>query len=446
MNTNTELLPLTNTQQYILDAIEATDDNIFVTGKPGVGKSVLIRALRETGSKDYIVAAPTGLAAQNANGKTLHSVFGIPVSQGIFTKDFDKFTQNTNVINFVIHRVKHLIIDEISMVRVDVLEYTHRFLCQCKGNQLPFGGIQVIAFGDFYQLPPVCNAADLKALRTEGWSSEFAFASPLFDTFKPYVLSEVLRQKGDNTFINILHNARIEKLSVKDIANLNKRVQKCTDFRVRLCGKNSQADIVNQKHLKDIKADATTYKADKFGYFPADPVDATLQLKVGAQVLIKKNDADKKPGKQGERASGQVVNGSLGIVRELPTVTAGETPHVIVELSNGTTVPIYRQRWEEKKKERIGDQWTERVVASFEQIPLQLAWAISMHKSQGQSFEAVHVDPKSIFAAGQLYVALSRSRSLDGLTLESKVTADKFFAAPEVVKFVTNVERNALNK
>jgi len=153
MNVNTEVLPLTATQQFIYDVAESQDKNMFVTGKPGVGKSVLIRALRHTGQKDWIVAAPTGLAAQNADGKTLHSVFGIPVSQGIFTKDFDKFTQNPNVINYVTHRVKHLIIDEISMVRVDLLEFIHRFLCRCKGNDLPFGGIQVIAFGDFYQLP-----------------------------------------------------------------------------------------------------------------------------------------------------------------------------------------------------------------------------------------------------------------------------------------------------
>lgn len=439
-----KLETLTHDQQFIFDLVESTDDNILIHGKPGTGKSVLIRALRETGRKHYTVGAPTGLAAINIGmgAKTLHSLFMIPVSNGIFTPDFNKFTNNPNVRNNILHSIKHLIIDEISMVRADTLDYIDRVLRNVKDVDKPFGGIQVIAVGDFFQLPPVINSKDKKDLLGHGYRSEFAFDARCFQDFTPVILEEVLRQKGDNSFIDILHAARTGNVTADHLAKLNRRVEPCTDFRVRLASKNVTADEINQKHLREIKATAVEYHANAVGSWPQFPAETVLQLKPGAQVLVKKNAADRPPGKSGPHSS-VVVNGSLAIVRELPPATDDEPQRVVVEMADGSMTPIYIVRWEQKAKEKIGDRWEERVIASFEQMPLQLAWAISMHKSQGQSFDAVHIDPQSIFAAGQLYVALSRARSLAGLSLESKVNSKLFWANKRVLAYVADIEKQS---
>ena len=424
---------LTKNQQQIYDAVEGSNNCILIHGKPGVGKSVLIRALRDTGAKHYTLGAPTGLAALNIGGKTLHALFGITPSAGIITKDYNRFTTNPNVRNNILHSIKHLIMDEISMVRVDVFEYIDRVLRDVKGNDLPFGGIQVVVVGDFFQLPPVVMTADRKALKAEGWENEFAFCSPLFKLFEKHSLDEVLRQKGDDKFIKMLHASRTGDMTAEQLKYLNSRVEPCTDFRIQLTGTNKKADYTNQLHLSKIDGPVKEYHADSYGVWPAFPAETVLSLKVGAQVLVKKNNADKSP-QQKEPASGKVVNGSIGIVREISDTI------IKVELDCGTVVPIYRARWEQKIREKIGDKWSEKVTASFEQFPLQLAWAISMHKSQGQSFESVHIDPSQIFAAGQLYVALSRSRSHKGLSLESPASKSKFWADKSVVKFVNTIE------
>lgn len=439
---------LTSDQQVIFDIIENTDKNILVHGKPGVGKTVLTRALYNYGMKSYTLGAPTGLAAINmgGNGKTLHSLFMIPVTDGFIPLDYKKFTNNPNVLNNIKYTIKHLIIDEISMVRSDILDYIDRVLRFAKDNELPFGGIQVIAVGDFFQLPPVVHGKDKKGMLAAGWKSEFAFDALAFKSFTPLILDEVLRQKGDDKFISILHSARTGFVTPKDLVLLNKRVSKCTDFRIRLCGNNKQADAVNQTHLASIKEPLKEFHANNFGSWPAFPAETILMLKVGAQVLIKKNNADRPAQKFGMtigKSSGRIVNGTLGIIREMPETVEGESPRVLVELRDGSTVYIYIARWERKERKKVGDEYVETVIAAFEQFPFQLAWAISMHKSQGQSFEFVHVDPSSVFAAGQLYVALSRARSLAGLSLQSKVNAEMFWASKTVLKFVKQIENES---
>jgi ATP-dependent exoDNAse (exonuclease V) alpha subunit len=430
---------LTQDQQRIFDLVQSTDSNYWILGKPGVGKSVLIRALTEYGEKHFTLAAPTGLAAINIGGKTLHSIFGIPVSQGIFAKDFSRFTTNPNINKHVAFGIKALIIDEVSMVRADTLDYIDRFMRHCKGVDLPFGGIQVICVGDFFQLPPIINKEDRDAMKAGGWQSEFAFDAFATKDFKPLVLEEVLRQKGDDKFIDILHAARTGNVGPKHLVALNKQVQPCTDYRVRLTGRNRDADEINQAHLKAIKETSKEFSADSFGDWPEFPAATILELKIGAQVLIKKNAADRVPGSKGPNQS-KVVNGSLGIVVELPEQEDGQPAKVMVKLQDGSVVSIYRARWERKVKEQKDGEWSERLLASFEQIPLQLAWAISMHKSQGQSFDAVHVNAQSIFAAGQLYVALSRCRSLAGLSLETPVSSNKFWANVRVKQFTKQIE------
>src|SRR5690348_4106001 len=219
-----EQFTLTQDQQRVFDLVENSDRNVFLSGPPGTGKSVVTRALRSTGQKHYIVGAPTGLAATNANGRTLHSIFRIPVSDGIIHPTYNKFPIEDRTVNFIRYGIKALIIDEISMVRADILDYIDRCLRSIKGVSEPFGGIQVIAVGDFYQLPPVASKIDRTELKKAGYSSAFAFGAAVWNSFEHVELTEVLRQKGDDTFIKLLRAARIGQVNDKGLELFNKQV------------------------------------------------------------------------------------------------------------------------------------------------------------------------------------------------------------------------------
>lgn len=434
---------LTKNQQQVFKAVENSSKNFLICGEPGVGKSVLIRALTELGRKSYTLAAPTGLAALNietefARAKTLHSLFRLPVSGGIVAPNFNNFTIDDHTLKNIRYQIKHLIIDEISMVRADMFDYIDRLLRYVKDVDVPFGGIQIICVGDFYQLPPIVQGYEQKQMNDVGYESPFIFSSKVFNgNFSILLLDEVLRQKGDPKFIELLANARTGYLTAKNIGDLNRKVHAADDLTIRLCGTNAQADEVNTRFLSAIDAPPFQYIGEKFGEWPALPVDPQLTLKVGAQVIVKVNAADRPPNHKGKFES-QVVNGTLGKVHE---VLEDETERrVIIETVKGAHVTVFTKRWERKVKVFEDDEWQEKIVASYTQMPLQLAWAISIHKSQGQSFEKVHIDARKIFAAGQLYVALSRCRSLNGLSLEGEVSARKFWANPKVVEFFETVE------
>lgn len=436
---------LTPDQQKVFDLAENSDKCIFLNGQPGTGKSVVIRALRSTGQKHYIVGAPTGLAATNAGGRTLHSIFRIPVSDGIIHPTYNKFPIEERTVNFIRHGIKALIIDEISMVRADILDYIDRCLCFIKGSGEPFGGIQVIAVGDFYQLPPVTNKTDKKALRDAGFTSCFAFGAKCWGAFEQVELTEVLRQKGDDTFIKLLRAARIGKINSAGLAILNKQVKpNPTDLRPQLTAINRQADEINALELDKLDGEAVEYSADAIGEWPNGgfPADTVLRLKVGAHVIVKMNSADRPPKHKGEWNS-KVVNGTLAIVtalRDEPLLG----PCIDLETSEGNAVTIYRKTWERKVKELVGDTWTERVVATFAQMPVALAWCITMHKSQGQTFAAVHVNASRVFAPGQLYVAMSRCKTLDGVSIQAPLEARAFFPDPEVVQYFNARQLNKL--
>lgn len=535
-----EKLKLTREQKVAFDAAELGHDNVLIMGKPGVGKSVLTRALVTDGNKDWKVAAPTGLAALNVNGRTLHSTFRLPASQGVIEPDFNVFNLDGDAEAFIKYQVKHLIVDEISMVRCDMFDYLDRLLRYVKGVPTqPFGGIQIVMVGDFFQLPPVVVGDEKMDLKVAGYESPFIFSSQVFvnnrDKFKVVLLEEVLRQVGDPEFITLLNEARngfseYFPKHIKMVERLNKQVGKPNDIRIKLCGTNKQAAEVNEFELRKLQPPLKKFIAKKFGEWPALPVEEFLELKVGAQVMVKMNKADRHPN-YSVKASGpfisKVVNGTLGVVVDLHLEKANfavvgergrevddltdkhaeyddiataeaeghitkaeaeslrekirssekiallankgenifarklrlmreakengtareyngpdpelkkEVEKVTIKLDNGTLVPIYRQRWERKVKRRDPEtkQWAEEVVASYEQMPLTLAWAISIHKSQGQSFDKVHIDLKKIFAPGQAYVALSRVRSLAGLSLEAPTSVKAFYADKEVLKF-----------
>lgn len=448
-----EKVTLTKSQQAVFDEIEYTFNNVLLCGKPGTGKSVITRFLQNNGSKTYHFSASTGLAAININARTLHSLLRLPV--GLLPPDFNNFTTDDRTIANIKYNIKYLVIDEVSMVRADLLDFIDRQLKYIKGTDLPFGGIQVIMVGDFFQLPPVVVGAENQQMKEFGWQSPFAFHSKAFinGNFKTFFLDEVLRQKGDNKFIELLDRARIGQPTPKDLALINKCVGKPDEFSINLCATNAQADQINGGKLRAIPGEATTFNATIFGNWPkqAYPTEEKLQLKVGAVVMVKQNGADRPPGLKGEFASA-VVNGTIGKVREIFQSSKNSAPspegetngsnvaRVVIELPNGSIATIYSKRWEQKVREPMGNgQYEERVVASFEQMPLSLAWAISMHKSQGQTFDKAHIDASKVFAAGQLYVALSRVRSLAGLTLEAPLDAKKFMVNAHVVRFFNSL-------
>lgn len=464
-------IKLNKDQQAAFNAIENTSGNYCIIGKPGVGKSVLIHYLQANGNKTYTLSAPTGLAALNILGRTIHSIFRLPTSEGIIPPDFNKFPNDDRVINNIRYNVKHLIIDEVSMVRADYFDYMDRLMQHAKGNNRPFGGVQVIAIGDFYQLPPVVKYAEDKELKKVGYSSPFIFSSHVFQkNFEILSLSKVERQKGDPEFIELLNYARTASVHPKHMKLLNANVGLPNDTRIKLASRNDEAELINRRELNKIQNEEFVFEAVKFGEWPQYPAEELLTLKVGAQVMVKMNGADRPPGMK--EYDPICVNGTLGIIKAIDyEFTDGKCPDcengdgckrcggigyieiqedderitnfvqsVTIKMDDGQTAKIYCKRWERKIKEKVNDKWEERVIASYEQIPLALAWAISIHKSQGQSFDKVHIDASKIFAPGQLYVALSRCRTSAGISLEVPLTTSKFMVNRDVMNFFEEFE------
>lgn len=445
-----ETFKLTKDQQATFDLIEGTNDNICLVGKPGTGKSVLTNALIDNGNKSYTVAAPTGLAALNVRGRTLHSIFRIPTSHGILAPDYNKFDDSPNTVNHIKYNIRTLIIDEVSMVRADTFDYVDRYMQYCKGNQLPFGGVQVILVGDFFQLQPVTKHDENIQLKEAGYRSPFVFSAQAFKSFKVVQLKEVLRQKGDNKFITILNSIRNGDALPQQIIQLNKRVGRPEDIRIKMCCTNKEADLINDAEMRRLPGDEFVFQAEEYGSWPAYPIEQQLRLRIGAQVMIRMNGADRPTKHRGEFVS-QVVNGTLAKVVSVYKKSAvpqlnndiaePEEDHVVVETDRGIRAKIFRKSWERKRKFKNQDgKWEEETLAYYNQMPIIPAWAISVHKSQGQSFDKAHFDPGKIFAAGQGYVALSRVRSLAGLTLEKPVTQKSFWSNAHVKQFFNELE------
>jgi len=345
--------------------------------------------------------------------------------------------------------IKHLIIDEISMVRADMLDYIDRLLKYCKKNDLPFGGIQVIIVGDFFQLPPVAKPFELGQLNANNYKTPFAFSAKIFESanFETLELTEVLRQK-EIQFIKILHAARTGDITIAQCGKLNKNVRSADDLRITLCGINRDAATINANHLKNLPGETVEFTGVKYGEWPALPVEELLQFKIGAQVMVKMNGADREQNDRDGLFQSKVVNGTMGRVVSFmdgnTKVESGNVTAINIQLDSGEEILIHRRTWQRKIKELIDGEWNERVVASYEQIPLTLAWAISIHKSQGQSFDKVTIDPRKMFANGQLYVALSRCRTLEGINFTSVVNTSKFKADNNVKQFYKQL-KNAKN-
>ncbi len=423
------------------DIVENTRRNVFLTGEAGTGKTTFLkRVLRDT-DKRCVVVAPTGVAAINAGGSTIHSMFGLPTRMFLPTMSVvdPNVSQNIPMLQSHFHYPKPkldlfknldlLIIDEISMVRADLFDAIDHALRFARRSQLPFGGVQVLLIGDLFQLPPVVKNEEKPLLETY-YESEFFFSSKAYFALNvmQMQLNKVYRQ-SNRTFISLLNNVRNAQLNDGDFEILQERYQPHfepdEEGFVTLCSHNSTADSINKEKLAKLPGESFKFHAEIKGDFfesqyPAEPI---LELKEGAQVMFIKNDIS------GEK---KYYNGKIAVVSHITQ----DKIEVVVPNSR-EIIEVEKDVWQNLKYQydEVEDRVNQNEVGSFTHFPLKLAWAITIHKSQGLTLEKVIIDAERSFAPGQVYVALSRCVSLDGLFLKSGINGRNIFIDPRIVEY-----------
>lgn len=400
--------------------VEKTDMSLFLTGKAGTGKTTFLREVVRYTKKKCIVLAPTGIAAVNAGAMTIHSFFQFglgPFVQGVIEPKSD-FRINKSKLELIRH-LQLLIIDEVSMVRADLMDHIDVELRRIRRNSKPFGGVQLLMIGDLQQLPPIAHGGEDELLR-QYYKTLYFFSSAALKSMKYSCieLKNVYRQT-DRHFIDILNHARNCTLTSQDISDLNARYipgfsPKPEDGYIRLMTHNRQVDNVNETELEKLDSKPYTFVAAVTGTFPEEsyPTADSLTLKQGAQVMFIKNDPERR-----------FINGTLGEVKSI------DKNSIAVRLTeSGTVIDVEPMEWQniryqfdEESKEISSKQ-----IGRFKQYPLKAAWAITVHKSQGLTFDKAIIDVHAAFSPGQAYVALSRCRTLDGLVLSSPVSASVF--------------------
>lgn len=410
---------LSNEQRAAYEIIEKSRDNIFVTGRAGTGKSVLLRYLRDNTKKRVAVVAPTGVAALNVDGQTIHSFFGMaPTLQNPDSKKLrDKDPASTIE---TIKQIDALIIDEISMVRSDTMNMIDIKLRRIRGSRMPFGGVQIIAFGDLYQLPPVITSRSADEFIMDRFGSPYFFSADAFRQNPPRMieLSHIFRQ-SDQTFIEVLNEIRDGSLSDSTLELLNSRTELEPERNsITITSTNWTANNINVVNLNSLPGHAFYHKGLLTGDMSASdiPTSVELRIKPGSRIMMVKNDTPHGP-RDGEPASpgGRWVNGSLGTVTNVD-----EKKHLIKVNIDGFEYLIGKEKWEKHRfiYNRVRRRLTDEITGTFEQYPLKLAYAVTIHKSQGQTYDAVNIDMgHGAFSSGQTYVALSRCRTLDRLYL-----------------------------
>lgn len=411
-------------QQLAFNLIAHTSSSFFLTGRAGTGKTTFLKNIQQIVNKKFIVLAPTGIAAINAGGETIHSFFRFPLNALDF-KDYGRMTPERRNI---ILSTDVLIIDEVSMVRCDLIDAIDRMLRHCCSNALPFGGKQIVFTGDMFQLEPIlCNDGD-KNLIMQNYHTDkpYFFKAKVFERLK-LVSIEFLKiyRQTDAAFIDILERIRNQQTTLSDLNTLNLRVcdPGSDKMIITLTSHNATAKAINECQLAKIASDPFTYVATISGEFDEKnaPVEKELMLKAGAQVMFARNDP-----------SGRWVNGTLGEVSSLNAET------VKVKLEDGRVFDVVPMNWDNMKYEynKVTRTSTKEVIGTFTQYPLKLAWAITIHKSQGLTFENVRIDfSRGVFANGQTYVALSRAKSLQGLYLSAPVKSSFVKTSDEVLGF-----------
>ncbi|ROI09269.1 AAA family ATPase [Chryseobacterium sp. H3056] len=431
--------------ESLFNLAEHTNRSIFLTGKAGTGKTTFLNDFVKKTKKKHIVVAPTGIAAINAGGVTIHSMFGLPLRTFIPTTDRIDSNLGNNIADLMQHfkyrkdklkllrEIEIIIIDEVSMLRADVLDMMDFSLRFVRRNQQKFGGVQMLFIGDLYQLPPV--------VRDEHFLAQY-YKSPFF--FESYALKEmplitielttVYRQK-DEKFLDILNDIRDGEVGDIDFETLNSRY--LPDFEptdepyVYLTSHNRMADEINQKKLQELKGKPYFYSAEITGNFNENqyPNEEELQLKVGAQVMFIRNDAS---------AEKKYFNGKLAEIMSLD-----EKEITVLIDGDDEVFTLKKETWEQKKYGLDAEKnITEDVLGSFQQYPIRLAWAVTIHKSQGLTFDRLIIDAGKSFASGQVYVALSRCRTLEGIVLKSKITPNVIFADRRVSQFQDETNAN----
>ncbi|HCA07916.1 helix-turn-helix domain-containing protein [Chryseobacterium sp.] len=430
---------------HFFDLIEHTNRSVFLTGKAGTGKTTFLNDFVKKTRKKYIVVAPTGIAAINAGGVTIHSMFGLPLRTFLPTTDRIDGSLANNIADLMPHfkyrkdklkllrEVEVLIIDEVSMLRADVLDMMDFSLRFIRRNNQRFGGVQMLFIGDLYQLPPVVRDEHILKIC---YQSPFFFDSHAVKDIPLLTieLTKVYRQ-SDEKFLDILNAIRDGDVANINFDVLNERYdpdfKAGTDSYVYLCSHNKMADEINQQKLEEIDLTVKTYEAKLFGDFKENqfPNEQFLELKVGAQVMFIRNDIS------GEK---KYFNGKLGEImslddNEIKVVLDGSEREIVVK----------REVWEQKKYFLDTEKnIKEEVLGSFEQFPIKLAWAVTIHKSQGLTFDNVIIDAGKSFTAGQVYVALSRCRTLEGIVLKSKITPEVIFKDNRILQFQGNTFAN----
>lgn len=427
------------------ELVNQSSRNIFLTGKAGTGKTTFLKYIRENCPKQIAVVAPTGVAAINAGGVTMHSFFQLPLSPFIpetngFGEKNDEVTNRhsligrlrmTNEKKKVLQQLELLIIDEISMVRCDMMDAVDTVLRHIRRRQHePFGGVQVLFIGDMFQLLPVIKDNEWRLL-SPFYNSPYFFDSMVIRE-RPLVYIEFnkIYRQSEEKFITLLNKVRNNEMDEEGIQILQSRYRpdinrNKQDGYIVLTTHNEKAKNINSGELINLERKLFTYKATIENDFPetAYPADEILQLKIGAQVTFIKNDTEKNK---------RYYNGKIGTVTEL------EEEKIIVQCKDGpTTIEVRRDKWENIRYSlnKSTRQLDEEVLGSFTQYPLRLAWAITIHKSQGLTFEKAIIDAGEAFAPGQVYVALSRCTNLEGMILQSRVRQGRFFTDERIVAF-----------
>lgn len=422
--------------ELAFDFVQSTHRNLFLTGKAGTGKTTFLHRVKKEIPKRMVVVAPTGVAAINAKGITIHSFFQVPFGP----LPPDATLQNRRFSKKKIHIIQSmdlLVIDEISMVRADLLDGIDQVLRRYRDRTRPFGGVQLLMIGDLHQLAPIIKPDDWEILKPY-YDTGYFFSSQAFQqaSVLGLELTHVYRQ-SNQAFITILNEIRENRLSDASRQSLNKRYMPDQlpgekDGYITLTTHNASADRINDQKLTAMKSTVFTFEAEVSGTFPeyAYPADELLTLKTGAQVMFVKNDSSSKK---------EFYNGKIGTITEMDD-------EVIEVQCEGESSPIVvnRERWEnitytlnEETKEI-----EEEVLGSFSQYPLRLAWAITIHKSQGLTFEKAVIDAGSSFAHGQTYVALSRCKTLEGIVLSSKITPSGIICDQSVNHYTKEIEEN----
>ncbi len=434
--------------EYTLQFINQTQKSIFLTGKAGTGKTTLLREIIATTHKNTVVVAPTGIAALNAGGVTIHSMFQLPFGgfipdpKAINFHGYIKFeTPGSIKRNFkisaqkraVIQNMELLIIDEVSMLRSDVLDAIDCTMKHLRKNTQPFGGVQVLFIGDLLQLPPVIKEDQWRTLKNY-YKGKFFFHSHVLQQNPPlYIELDKIFRQTDQTFISILNNLRNNQINNNDLLILDKYVNKNFDLKansgyITLTTHNIKADTINAESLSELQTKEWVFNATITGDFPEKiyPLDVDLKLKTGAQIMFIKNDPS--PEKR-------FFNGKMGIIKSL-----AEKEILIHFPEEDKIIEVEKYEWENIKysvnteTKRIDEE----SLGSFVHYPIKLAWAITVHKSQGLTFDKAAIDVSQVFMPGQAYVALSRLRTLQGLVLLSPIQMNGISSDQDVMDYAQN--------